>query len=484
MRNQGPRLESADADRRIDVEDTNLAASGIERIADGAAGSGRAKRTILPQVVLRGANLELEHTPADRFEVVSPLGEGALGEVVLARDNDVGRLIAVKSLKAERHDAATLARFVEEVRIVGQLEHPGIPPLHDVGVDDRGRYYFVMKYVEGETLDAIIEKLRAGDPAYHARFTFEYRALVFRDVLRAVEYAHSRGIIHRDIKPANIMVGPRGEALVADWGLARKIRDANGPDEPPSEMLRQQLETIELKASAAPAGGAGVASRLLATEQDSIVGTPAFMSPEQARGRNDEVDERSDVYSLAATFYRFLSLEPYLPLKRTAAEMLRAVALEEPIEPGHLPLTGVQPIVPRELSVFVMRGLAKNPDLRYQSVRDMLDELQRCFEGQICVVCPPTFVKRVGSVIRHGIDARTRSAMGFTLAGVFGGAALALYGLLQVIRQRDLVAAAVVALVVGAAVASTFITPARSIRRVRRENERRLASSSKVIGSR
>ncbi len=458
------------------VDDTNVAASGVGGTRGRAAEVRGGKRTILPHVLLRGQTVETQHQPADRFDVVSKLGEGALGEVVLARDNDVGRLVALKALKAERHDAATLARFVEEVRIVGQLEHPGIAPLHDVGVDDRGRYYFVMKYIEGETLESVLEKLRAGDRSYHERFTFEYRALFFRDVLRAVEYAHSRGIIHRDLKPANIMVGPHGEATVADWGLARKIREATGPDEPPSEELRQQLETIELNTSRPVADSSGFGSRLLATEQGSIVGTPAYMSPEQAMGHNDEVDERSDVYSLAAVFYRFLSLEPYLPLKRTAAELLRAVVLEEPIEPGHLPLTGVQPVVPRELSVFVMRGLAKNSGRRYQSVREMLDELQHCFEGQICVVCPPTFAKRVGSIIRHGIDSRTRSGMGFTLGAVFGAAALALYGLLQVIRQRDVVAGVVVAAVVFSMVAATFIHPAVTIFRTRRGNRRRLSS--------
>jgi serine/threonine protein kinase len=115
------------------------------------------------------------------------------------------------------------SRFADEVRAVGQLEHPNIVPVHDVGIDETGQHYLVMKYVQGETLESIIEHLAAGDPSYVARFPQEHRARIFLSILQALRYAHGRGIIHRDIKPANIMVGPHGEVTVMDWGLAKTV---------------------------------------------------------------------------------------------------------------------------------------------------------------------------------------------------------------------------------------------------------------------
>src|SRR5271165_4090995 len=139
-----------------------------------------------------------EPPPAgERYAKKRVLGAGGMGEVVLAEDRDIGRDVAVKYLTAPSNDAAALARFVDEIRVVGSLEHPNIVPIHDVGVDDANRYYFVMKHVEGETLEQIIEKLTAGDPQYLTRYTFTARVQIFIALLRALEFAHSRGYVHR-----------------------------------------------------------------------------------------------------------------------------------------------------------------------------------------------------------------------------------------------------------------------------------------------
>jgi serine/threonine-protein kinase len=435
-------------------------------------GSRLSKTTIFPRVAVNDGRIELQQWSLDRFETVRALGEGALGEVQLVRDRDVHRLVAVKTLRAEKHDSATVARFVEEARTVGQLEHPNIGALHDVGVDEEGRYYLIMKYVEGETLESIIAKLAAGDRAYHERFTFEYRALVFRDVLRAIDYAHSRGIIHRDLKPANIVVGPNGEATVMDWGLAKKIRETSAPGAAPSELLKHDLDTVELKSAETRAGAFDSSARMFTTDHGSILGTPAYMSPEQAVGRSDELDERSDIYSLAAIFYRLLALRHYIPLKQTTAEMLRAVVYEEPLEAGALTFGGLQQMVPRELSELVKTGLSKDPRRRHQSVQHMLDELQGCLEGRHCVVCPPTLVKHVWSIVRRGIDARSRWTTGVTLGSLFAALILAFYGLISFIRDRNVLVTALLAGVFLFMVGGAFVAPGRRIAKVRSRNRK------------
>src|SRR5262249_34878051 len=151
--------------------------------------------------------LTLSAEVRSRYEAEKLLGVGGMGEVVLVRDQDIERKVAVKRLLPELNDPSVVARFADEIRTVGRLEHPNIVPIHDVGVDELGRYFFVMKYVEGETLESIIDKLRARDPAYVAKYSVEARIELFLGVLHALEYAHAQGIIHRDVKPANVMVG-------------------------------------------------------------------------------------------------------------------------------------------------------------------------------------------------------------------------------------------------------------------------------------
>ena len=161
--------------------------------------------TVLPRVEPAGDDVKLVHDGRTRYEPKRLLGEGGMGTVTLAVDHDIDRAVALKQVRQDV-GARGVARFVEEVRTIGRLEHPNIIPIHDVGVDEAGNYFFVMKYVEGETLEAIIEQLAAGDPAAHQRFSYEVRVQIFIGLLRALAYAHDRGIIHRDLKPANVMV--------------------------------------------------------------------------------------------------------------------------------------------------------------------------------------------------------------------------------------------------------------------------------------
>ncbi len=193
-----------------------------------------------------------------RYEVMQVLGAGGMGEVALAEDHDIQRKVALKRLRPDARSEPALARFAEEVGIIGQLEHPNITPVHDVGIDEEGQHYFVMKYVDGETLESIIDKLAAGAPGYAERFGTDERVEIFVGILNAVRYAHARGVVHRDLKPANIMVGRYSEVTVVDWGIAKKRDSAEA--------------------------GSG------------LDGTPLYMSPEQAAGDLAAVGERSDIY--------------------------------------------------------------------------------------------------------------------------------------------------------------------------------------------
>ena len=347
------------------------------------------RSTVLPRPAQAGESGREEASRSEpRFVPVRLLGEGGLGEVTLVRDNDIERPVALKRLRDGAQGDELLFRFVQEIRTVGQLEHPNIAPIHDVGIDDQGRHYFVMRYVEGETLEQVIAKLAAGDPDYHRRFTFERRVQLFLGVLHAIEYAHSKQILHRDLKPANIMVGPFGEVVVMDWGIAKK---KTARDEPPCP-------------EAAAAAPAGARDELYRTRHGTLVGTPAYMSPEQAAGRTGEIDERSDIYSLCVVFYELLALQHYLPGRTNTHEMLIAVCEEEHRMISHV-RSPHQPNVPQELAWFLERGLAKEPGKRYASVAEMIDELQRVISGGFEVQCVITAMKRGGEGALRFVDA-------------------------------------------------------------------------------
>ncbi|WP_225413149.1 serine/threonine-protein kinase [Stigmatella hybrida] len=333
------------------------------------------RATVLPRVEWKGERPRMVPIERERFEELQALGRGGMGEVVLLQDHDIERQVALKRL-SESPGADHVLRFVEEIRTVGQLDHPNIVPVHDVGVDAQGRYYFVMKHLQGETLESIIARLRQGDPAAHARFPVPVRAQIFLGVLNAMAYAHRKGFIHRDLKPANIMVGAYGEVTVMDWGLARRV---HGQDtvahvaEP--ESPRDVRKSFFMK-----------------TQAGTLVGTPLYMSPEQARGLHESVDARSDTYSLTVLFDEFLFLGHYLQGRESLAEVLQGVQSVTPpvmhIRSEH------QRSVPSEYAWFLHKGFSKDPSQRYASANEMMAELQSLMDGHIQVRCERTLIKR------------------------------------------------------------------------------------------
>ena len=247
----------------------------IDRTETLAPRPGTASITVAAPVGPEQPSGERGHAAADDPERYEPVGEharGGLGRVVRAVDRRLGRTVAVKELL--RHDPSNEARFLREAMITARLEHPGIVPVHEAGRWPNGDPYYVMKLVEGRTLKELL--VRNGPTP-----------------IPIVGYAHSEAVIHRDLKPSNVIVGAFGETIVVDWGLARD-RKRNLP-EPSDEILT-------------------AAGSCVSTVSGKIVGTPAYMSPEQARG--DVVDERCDVYALGAVLYEVLAGSLHMPTRR------------------------------------------------------------------------------------------------------------------------------------------------------------------------
>jgi len=260
-----------------------------------------------------------------------------------------------------------------------------------------------MKYVRGETLEDIIARLRDGDPATHAQWPFERRVQVFRGLCEAVAFAHESGIVHRDIKPANVMVGPHGEVLLMDWGIARQVRPDQGC--PEDRIIGEDRDEIAGDARAS----------WFRTRIGALIGTPAYMAPEQAQGKSAEF--RSDVYSLCVLFYEWLSLRHYLEDKSTLSEVLEGVIRDD------APLASFvsqrhQPPVPPELGWFLRKGMQKEPKDRYQSVQEMLDRLELRSEGIFPIQCHLTFVKRLNMAFSRFSDRHPMFVTGVIFLGI------------------------------------------------------------------
>ncbi len=246
-----------------------------------------------------------------RYQVFGEIARGGIGAVLRGRDQDLGRDVALKVLLA-RHGNNPLAalRFVEEAQISGQLQHPGIVPVYELGKGKDGRPYFAMKLIKGQTLASLLERRNA--PGEDGRRLLS----VFEQVCHTVAYAHARGVIHRDLKPSNVMVGAFGEVQVVDWGLAKVLPQGGVADDERSARARALPAAI-----ATVRQGTGSAH----SEAGTVVGTPPYMAPEQARGEVQCIDERADVFALGAILCEILTgLPPYVG--RTAAEA-RALGL-------------------------------------------------------------------------------------------------------------------------------------------------------------
>ena len=359
--------------------------------SSGGSRSPGSKRTIglasLPAVSRSGSQFTLTPRDQPRYESEGVLGRGGMGEVRLARDQDIGRRVAIKRMLDENSPQA-VARFIDEIRTVGQLEHPNIVPIHDVGVDTDGTLFFVMKYVDGETLASVIERLRRGDVDYRRRYGFEARLDIFLGLLRALQYAHRQGMLHRDVKPANILIGQYGEVMLTDWGIARNVGHGQSSG---SDSDKGMEETMSRAAEE--------------TAYGSIVGTPGYMSPEQASGRSEEVDARSDLYGAFSVLYELLTTRPFVPRgtssQATIENSLRRKApriLDRDYWSSH------QPAVPVELRHLLNRGLQPAKSDRFQTADEVLSLLERIRSGSPPIQCAGTLIKATNARFERMAD--------------------------------------------------------------------------------
>jgi serine/threonine-protein kinase len=305
-----------------------------------------------------GEDAPTEAFAGSRYRPLRFHARGGQGDVYLARDETLSREVALKRIQPRHGDQAErVRRFVREAEVCGRLQHPGIVPVYDLGRDADGRPYYAMRFIEGESLQSAIERFHSG-PASVERSEAEFHdSLEFRQLLarfvaacNAVAYAHSKGVVHRDLKPGNVMLGPFGETLVVDWGIAKVL----GSDAPPSA-----------------AGGNVDAVADAATRTGDVFGTPAYMSPEQARGETDWIGPAADVYSLGATLYTLLT--GAAPFEGdNALVILERVRSGRPAPPRQRAAG-----VPAALEAVCRKAMAREPADRYATAAELAAEVER-----------------------------------------------------------------------------------------------------------
>jgi eukaryotic-like serine/threonine-protein kinase len=338
-------------------------------IANPPAGHGR--HDLEPPVAARHlddpeAELAYDESFEDRYELRTKLGEGGMGEVHLCKDRRIGREVALKVIRSE-HGARTdlRKRFLHEVRVQGQLEHPSIVPVYDLGRDPVRKAYFTMKRVRGMTMEQILSALRRGDRdalKQHTRFKL---LTAFATACLAVHFAHTRGVLHRDLKPGNIMLGDFGEVYVLDWGLAKVV--GTGPGE-------GDASTRSLPRPDPPVGGhagAGI------TATGVLMGTPGYMAPEQIRDEFGAMGPGVDVYALGAILFEILALQP-LHGKGTPNELMTSTLRGIDVD---MAIRNAEREVPPELVAIVARATARDPRDRFASAGEMHEALERFLNG-------------------------------------------------------------------------------------------------------
>ncbi len=325
-----------------------------------------------------------------RYGVLERLAQGGMGIIYRAWDGRLRRELAMKLIRDRRsgssHQPAssvspeTLARFVREAEITARLDHPGIVPIHDMDTDEQGRVFFTMRLVQGQRLDEVFALARLHDKHWSKTRVLD----VIVKICETVAYAHSRGVIHRDLKPSNIMTGQFGETYVMDWGLAKNLRDARDALEADDNC---DVETVIYQGgvSAKPLDSSDLLERPdsdLQTQPGAVLGTAAYMPPEQACGRIDELDERSDIYSVGAILYELLAgRRPYAVEGQPVVRSQKVIA--EVIAGPPAPILSADSRVPAELVAICEKAMQRRKQDRYQTMTEMAEDLRAYLENRV-----------------------------------------------------------------------------------------------------
>ena len=270
-----------------------------------------------------------------KYTFVKELGRGGMGTVYLAEDTELNRQVAIKVLSTPELTEDLRRRMIREAQIIAGLEHPGIVPVHDAGVLPDGRVFYAMKFVRGVRLD---EFAASND-------SIRDRLRKFQPVCEAVAFAHAHGVIHRDLKPQNIMIGSFGEVLVLDWGVAKILR-------PGSDASSEEADTLMLPGKPS--------DRIADTSHGTIIGTRQYMSPEQSRGEIDQLDERSDIYSLGAVLYFLLTNQA----------------------PGETRPRNLNSKVTRQAEAVCLKAMAQERADRYVSAAELSADIGRLLDAE------------------------------------------------------------------------------------------------------
>jgi serine/threonine-protein kinase len=289
----------------------------------------------------------------ERYRIGDVLGQGGMGEVLSARDEQIGRPVAIKRLRVENPSQEVMTRFLREARIQGRLEHPAVVPVHELWTEG-GQPFFVMKQLTGITLADVIPKLAMRDQRAMEDFTLQRLLRAFADVCLAIEFAHTKRVVHRDLKPANIVLGDFGEVYVLDWGIARVTEDAE-------EAARDSFADISTVAEAHTVVGA-------------ILGTPGYISPEQIRG-DYFLDGRADVYSLGCILFEILALQPLHPRGQSALASALAGADARPS------VRAPDREIPPELDRICVQATQVDAQLRFDTARELGTAVQHFLDG-------------------------------------------------------------------------------------------------------
>jgi tetratricopeptide (TPR) repeat protein/tRNA A-37 threonylcarbamoyl transferase component Bud32 len=333
---------------------------------------------------------------------------GALGEVFMARNAELNREVALKFLRPERlRDPDSRRRFFQEAEVTGRLEHPGVVPIYAIGTDPAGSPCYAMRFIRGETLHRAIDAFHAADQAGRdpSERSLELRELLnrFVSICSTMGYAHSRGILHRDLKPRNVMLGKYDETLVVDWGLAKPFELGAAVGTAGEEALT-------------PSSGSGEGGS--DTPTVGVVGTPAYMSPEQAEARWEVVGPASDIFGLGSILYAILTGQAPYQGPKVGAILERAKRCE------FLPPRQVKPGVPRALEAVCLRAMARRPEDRYATAPELAADVRRWLADEpVMAYCEPAAARaRRWMRRRRTLMAGAAAA---ALAGLIGLAAVA-----------------------------------------------------------